>query len=81
MSFDFVYIDGAHEAKSVIQDAILALPLLKLGGFMLFDDYPFIFSDNPRQNTARAIDFFLDVFDDELACLHQNRQVLLQKVR
>jgi len=36
--FDFIYIDGAHEAKFVIQDAVLALPLLKPGGYILFDD-------------------------------------------
>jgi len=37
-AFDFIYIDGAHEAKFVIQDAVLALPLLKPGGYILFDD-------------------------------------------
>lgn len=78
-SLDFIYIDGAHEAKFVIQDAILAWPLLRPHGFMLFDDLPARFPDNPRQDTARAIEFFLEVFGDELKCLHKEWQVLLQK--
>jgi hypothetical protein len=55
-SLDFVYIDGAHEAKFVIQDALLSWRMLNKNGFMLFDDYPFAFSETPVQNTAVAID-------------------------
>ena len=78
-AFDFIYIDGAHEAKFVIQDAVLALPLLKPGGYLLFDDMPFRFPDNPRQDTTRAIDFFTDVFEDEFTCVYKEYQLLLQK--
>lgn len=56
-SFDFICIDGAHEAKFVIQDAVLAHRLLRLGGWLLFDDYPYRCADRCR-DTARAIDFF-----------------------
>lgn len=38
-SFDFVYIDGAHEADAVFQDAMLVWPLLKNNGIIIFDDY------------------------------------------
>lgn len=78
-SYDFVYVDGAHEAKFVIQDAILAFPLLRPAGFMLFDDLDFEFPDNPRQNTVRAIEFFIDVFGDEIDCAYKERQLLMQK--
>lgn len=37
--FDFVYIDGDHSAKAVLQDFILSLPLVKQGGIIAFDDY------------------------------------------
>ena len=36
---DFIYIDGSHIAKDVMTDACMAWPLLKQGGFMVFDDY------------------------------------------
>ncbi|MGL6075425.1 MAG: class I SAM-dependent methyltransferase [Fimbriiglobus sp.] len=37
-SYDFIYIDASHEAD-VPQDAILAWPLLKVGGLLGSDDY------------------------------------------
>lgn len=37
--FDFIYIDGSHTAYDVLQDAILAHPLLKSGGVIIFDDF------------------------------------------
>jgi predicted O-methyltransferase YrrM len=37
--FDFVYVDGSHEAPDVICDAVLGFRLLRVGGIMAFDDY------------------------------------------
>jgi predicted O-methyltransferase YrrM len=37
--FDFVYIDGSHQAPDVLCDAVLAFRLLRVGGVMAFDDY------------------------------------------
>jgi len=37
--FDIVYIDGSHWAPDVLTDALMAWPLLKTGGVMIFDDY------------------------------------------
>ncbi len=76
--FDFIYVDGAHEAKWVIQDAVLCWGLLARGGFLLFDDVPFTFADRPEQNTARAVEFFTSVFHDELAVVASGRQLLLR---
>ncbi len=78
--FDFIYVDGAHEAKYVIQDALLCWRLLAPGGHMLFDDVPFTFADRPEQDTARAIDFFLSVFADEVEVLVRERQLLLRRL-
>lgn len=38
-TFDFVYIDGSHQASDVLADAVLAFKLLRVGGVMAFDDY------------------------------------------
>jgi SAM-dependent methyltransferase len=37
--FDFIYIDACHLSRHVLEDAILAFPLLKTNGIMIFDDY------------------------------------------
>lgn len=80
-AYDFMYIDGAHEAKFVIQDAVLCWPLLRDGGFMLFDDAHFTFGDRPLQNTQTAIAAFLRWFGDDLTILTppEARQQLVQK--
>jgi predicted O-methyltransferase YrrM len=38
-SFDLIYIDGNHETCYVLEDAVLAFRKLKVGGWMVFDDY------------------------------------------
>jgi len=43
LNYDIVYIDGSHVANDVLQDAVLVWQLVKVGGFMIFDDYPFTF--------------------------------------
>ena len=37
--FDFIYVDGSHQAPDVLMDAVLAFRLLRKGGVMAFDDY------------------------------------------
>lgn len=37
-SFDYVIIDGEHSADVVIQDAVASLEMVKVGGWMVFDD-------------------------------------------
>ena len=37
--FDFVYVDGSHEAPDVLADALLAHRLVRAGGVIAFDDY------------------------------------------
>lgn len=39
-SVDLVYVDGDHNPNQVFMDAELALRVLKPGGIILFDDYP-----------------------------------------
>lgn len=44
--YDFIYIDGCHNACCVLEDAILSWRILKNGGILLFDDYLLEISDN-----------------------------------
>lgn len=38
-SFDFIYVDGSHQAPDVLTDAVLSFQLLRVGGLLGFDDY------------------------------------------
>lgn len=37
--YDVVYVDGWHSAFGALADGVMAWPLLKTGGVMIFDDY------------------------------------------
>lgn len=75
---DLVYIDGCHEARNVIEDFVLAWPLVAAGGLVIFDDYPWT---DPRHYRCPkpAIDCILDLWAPELQLLHHDWQVLVRK--
>lgn len=77
--YDLLYIDGSHLACDVIEDAVMSWRLVKVGGTIVFDDYDFIFPDNPNQNTKVAIDAFLTIFGHKLKIIHQGYQVIIEK--
>lgn len=64
--FDFIYIDGSHQAPDVLTDAILAFKLLRVGGILAFDDY--LWSENlpqgvdPVRCPKIAVDAFCNIF-------------------
>jgi predicted O-methyltransferase YrrM len=77
--FDFIYIDGSHLAKDVLTDACMAWPLLKLEGFMVFDDYAW---GNPRDALHRpkiAIDAFTNIFGETAEIVHVGYQLVIRK--
>ncbi len=82
-SIHFVYIDGNHSSPNVLEDAILAFPLLVRGGMMIFDDYRWRSrSPNKPQSMPRlAIDAFVSVFQDGLRVRHKDWQVAVERVR
>jgi len=77
--YDIIYIDGGHSGKSVLEDAILAFRLLKVGGVMIFDDYRW-FRTAPRLNRpGYAIDIFHEFYGDQFEMIHNETQFLLRK--
>ena len=38
-TFEFIYVDGSHQAPDVLCDALLSFRLLRKGGLIVFDDY------------------------------------------
>jgi predicted O-methyltransferase YrrM len=85
--FDWIYVDGSHEAPDVLTDAIYSFHLLRVGGILIFDDY--IWRDDVTKGCdilnlpKPAIDAFTNIFHRKLmpyrgAPLYQ---LYLQKIR
>jgi tetratricopeptide (TPR) repeat protein/capsular polysaccharide biosynthesis protein len=77
--YDIAYIDGCHKPTSALQDAILSWRLVKVGGFMIFDDYEFTFPDSPEHDTKIGIDLFLEMFASQLELVHKGYQLIVKK--
>lgn len=77
--FDFIYIDGSHIAKDVLEDSILSWRLLKKNGILIFDDYGWRLYKNPLLRPDLAIDAFLLIFKNQYKLLHKRYQVAIQK--
>lgn len=78
--YDFIYVDGSHEAKHVLQDAVLSFELLKSGGIMIFDDYLWgDFIANPSMTPKIAIDCFIRSYEKDLSVIHSQYQVAIVK--
>lgn len=78
-AFDFIYIDGSHEAPDVLFDSVMALELARVGGIVIWDDYQW----NGAQGVhapAMAIDAVLSVHAERLRVLHKGVQVAVEKI-
>lgn len=53
--FDFIYIDGSHEAIDVLRDGICSWDMLKIGGMMIFDDFTWGEEFAPEMRPFNAI--------------------------
>lgn len=61
--FDFIYVDGSHNACDVISDAIMSYHLLKEGGILCFDDYSWGLKDKRiHEIPHHSIEFFRVMF-------------------
>jgi len=78
-SYDIIYIDGSHEARDVLEDAVLARRLLKDGGILIFDDYQLWWDRPAAERPQFGIDVFYTFFRDEFEVTHFGYQVMLTK--
>jgi predicted O-methyltransferase YrrM len=74
-SFDLIYIDGNHESRYVLEDAVMAFRKLKAGGWLVFDDYG-------HPDVTPSIDSFLKAYlkhiDKHIG--YRNNQVFVHKL-
>jgi Methyltransferase domain len=75
--FDFIYVDGSHVAKDVLTDAVLSWPLLKDGGFLVFDDYTW--GDGGIGCPRPAIESFGVLFSAGLETVHISTQAVFKR--
>lgn len=76
-SFDMIYIDGNHEPEYVLEDAVLSFRKLKIGGYLIFDDYGWGGPDL----TKKGIDAFLSGYHKRIKYLGESyTQVFCQKL-
>ncbi len=83
--FDFIYVDGSHQAPDVICDAILSFKLLKVGGVIAFDDY--LWAENlaygidPVRCPKPAIDAFTNIYCRKIRIIQAPlSQLYIQKI-
>ena len=79
--FDFIYVDGSHQAPDVLCDAVMAWRVLRDGGVMVFDDYLWGDPRMPLHRPKVAIDAFMNIFAAELIVLHIGGQIAIKKQR
>jgi predicted O-methyltransferase YrrM len=64
--FDFIYVDGSHQAPDVLCDALLSFRLLKNNGVIAFDDYlweeQLPYGVDPIRCPKIAIDAFTNIY-------------------
>lgn len=95
VKFDFIYIDGDHNASGLLEDLVLSFKLLKKEGVMLIDDYemkttdPWLYESHPEfnENNPRlrfthpriAIDAFLNIYRGQYDLIIDNYQIGIKK--
>jgi hypothetical protein len=72
-SADFIHLDAAGSARSVLENAVLGFRILKVEGVMVFD----VAEPAP----ARAVERFVDVYGDHLRIWRQAGHVSIRKRR
>lgn len=78
---DLLYIDGAHDAPAVLQDFVLAWPMLRVGSVVIFDDYSPDKHSLKAPHVAEAWKAILLCFGSRVRVLQEpNRQAALKIV-
>jgi predicted O-methyltransferase YrrM len=79
--FDFVHIDGLHVAAQVLIDGILSAPLLKAGGYIVFDDYLKEDQSGLGQTVKKGADEFCRIAGNCIEVVKSNRQLICRLTR
>lgn len=86
-AYDFIYVDGSHQTIDVLEDAVAAFQLAKVGAIIAFDDYLW---DEPPWNQygvpKPSMDAFLGLYATPerykplVEVIHSDWQVWIRKL-
>ena len=79
--YDLILIDGNHTAPFVISDAVLSWHLLKVGGFMIFDDYLWFLDRKETLTPKLSVDSFIRIFSDYLEVIGGSSTKIIKKIK
>jgi predicted O-methyltransferase YrrM len=77
---DFVYIDGNHMCKYVLEDAVNAFYCLKDNGYIIFDDYGGGLEQEQYLQVKTGADAFYHGYHKHLEIIHTGYQVIMKKI-
>ena len=77
---DFVYIDGNHMCKYVLEDAVNAFYCLKNNGYIIFDDYGGGLEQEQYLQVKTGADAFYHGYHKYLEIIHNGYQVIMKKI-
>ena len=77
---DFVYIDGNHMSKYVLEDAVNAFYCLKNNGYIIFDDYGGGLEQEQYLQVKTGADAFYHGYHKYLDIVHNGYQVIMKKI-
>jgi len=77
--FDIIYIDADHSRSAVLADSVMAWPLLRIGGLMIWDDVEFHLEWEASERPADAIKMFSAIFGDSFRELYRGWQLIVRK--
>jgi predicted O-methyltransferase YrrM len=78
-TFEFVYIDGSHEAADALTDLCLAFLLCKPGGLICVDDYLWREPLHILRKPKIAVDAFTNIFCERIDIVSVGYQVFVKK--
>jgi predicted O-methyltransferase YrrM len=78
--FDFIYIDGCHEAINVLEDAVLSFKMLKQNGIMIFDDYNWINNKEFHEIPRMGINSFMTTYSHYIKTIYVGDQLVITKL-
>lgn len=77
--FDLIYLDAGKQRDHVLALSLLAWPLLKKRGILIWDDYDWGLDKPVDQRPHDGIDIFLNIHEGEYKPLWKQGQVFIQK--
>jgi predicted O-methyltransferase YrrM len=88
-TFDVIYVDGNHNGKAVLLDALNSFRVVKVGGIILFDDYTMPANTawgNFDNSTKKGIDTFVDFYRSSIELIaedsgHNCSQIAFKRIK